>query len=269
MPELPEVETTCQGIAPTILGRSISGWRLRQPRLRWPVVFPADLRGQPVVRVFRRAKYLLLETRDGAVIVHLGMSGSLRVVPIGTPAGRHDHVDLEFDDEFALRLTDPRRFGSMHYQRGDWRNHWLLKNLGVEPLTPEFDGDHLHRAARRRSVAVKQMLMDAHVVVGVGNIYANEALFHAGIRPRVAAGRISRARYDALAAAVREVLAAAIRDGGTTLRDFVDGSGRPGYFGRSLKVYGRDGEPCVDCGTTLKGLRTGQRATVYCPKCQQ
>jgi formamidopyrimidine-DNA glycosylase len=269
MPELPEVETTCRGIAPAILDRHVTGWTLRQPRLRWPVVLPASLRGQQVVRVFRRAKYLVLGTETGALIVHLGMSGSLRIVPVGTPPGRHDHVDLEFDGDLALRLTDPRRFGSIHYQQGDWGSHWLLKDLGIEPLTPGFDGGYLYGASRGKRVAVKQMLMDAHVVVGVGNIYANEALFRAGIRPRLAAGRVTRARYDVLAAAVRDVLAAAIRDGGTTLRDFVDGSGRPGYFGRFLKVYGRDGEPCFDCGTTLKGLRMGQRATVYCPKCQQ
>ena len=269
MPELPEVETACRGIAPAIVGRRITGWVLRQPRLRWPVELPESLRGQAIARVFRRAKYLVLATEAGAVIVHLGMSGSLRVVRIGTPAGRHDHVDLEFDDELALRLNDPRRFGSVHFQQGDWRAHWLLKDLGIEPLTPAFDGAYLQRAARGRRVAVKQMLMDAHVVVGVGNIYANEALFRAGIRPRLAAGRVTRARYDALAAAVREILDAAIRDGGTTLRDFVDSSGRPGYFARSLKVYGRAGERCYDCNSALKGLRTGQRATVYCPNCQQ
>jgi len=268
MPELPEVETTCRGIAPAILGCRVTGWKLREPRLRWPVVLPRALRGQRISRVFRRAKYLLLQTDEGALIIHLGMSGSLRIVKAGTPAGPHDHVDLEFDQR-ALRLTDPRRFGSVHYHKGDWREHWLLKDLGVEPLTPQFDGEFLHGAARGRRIAIKQFLMDAHVVVGVGNIYANEALFRAGIRPRVAAGRVSRARCDALATAVREVLAAAITDGGTTLRDFVDGSGNPGYFGQSLKVYGRDGAPCVDCGTPLKGLRTGQRATVYCPNCQQ
>lgn len=268
MPELPEVETTCRGIAPAILERRVTGWTVRDPRLRWPVVLPRNLRGQRVARVFRRAKYLVLQTDTGALIIHLGMSGSLRIVRTGAPAGPHDHIDLEFEGQ-ALRLTDPRRFGSVHFHEGDWREHWLLKNLGVEPLTPEFDGEFLHRAARGRRVAVKQFLMDAHVVVGVGNIYANEALFRAGIRPRVAAGRISRARYDALATAVRDVLDAAIADGGTTLRDFVDGSGKPGYFGRYLKVYGRDGAPCFDCGTSLKGLRTGQRATVYCPNCQQ
>jgi formamidopyrimidine-DNA glycosylase len=176
---------------------------------------------------------------------------------------------VEFDGELALRLTDPRRFGSVHYPAGDWRSHWLLAKLGVEPLAPDFDGAHLHRAARGRRIAVKLLLMDASVVVGVGNIYANEALFRAGIRPRLAAGRIARNRFDRLAASVREVLGAAIESGGTTLRDFVDGAGRPGYFAQALKVYGRAGEACIDCGSTLKGLRLGQRATVYCPICQQ
>ncbi len=269
MPELPEVETTCRGVAPSVAGRRITGWQLRERRLRWPVVLPAALRGQTVERVFRRAKYLVIGVAQGSVIVHLGMSGSLRVVGIGSSAGRHDHVDLEFDDVLALRLTDPRRFGSIHYHPGDWATHWLLRDLGVEPLSAEFDGAYLFRHASGRRVAVKQLLMDARIVVGVGNIYANEALFRAGIRPRVAAGRLTRARCDALALAVREILTAAIADGGTTLRDFVNGEGRPGYFGQALQVYGRDGEPCYQCAGTLKGVRLGQRATVYCPKCQR
>ena len=168
-----------------------------------------------------------------------------------------------------LRLTDPRRFGSIHFHEGDWREHWLIKDLGIEPLDNEFDGDFLHRAARKRRVAIKLMLMDARVVVGVGNIYANESLFRAGIRPRLAASRISRDRYALLAQSVREVLALAIRQGGTTLRDFVDESGRRGYFSQSLNVYGREDLPCYQCGTVLKGLRIGQRATVYCPNCQR
>jgi formamidopyrimidine-DNA glycosylase len=269
MPELPEVETTRRGIAPLLVGQQVSGWRLRQPQLRWPVALPARLRGQQVQQLLRRGKYLVIQTDAGALIVHLGMSGSLRLVERGAPAGRHDHIDIEFDGGMALRLTDPRRFGSVHYQPGDWRQHWLLAKLGVEPLAPEFTGSYLHRAARGRRVAVKLLLMDANVVVGVGNIYANEALFRAGIRPRLAAGRIVRCRFDRLAAAVREVLGAAIAHGGTTLRDFVDGAGRPGHFAQSLQVYGREGEGCVECGAILKGLRLAQRATVYCPICQQ
>jgi formamidopyrimidine-DNA glycosylase len=269
MPELPEVETTCRGVAPSVTGRRVTGWQLREPRLRWPVVLPDSLRGQAVERVFRRAKYLIMRTAQGSIIVHLGMSGSLRVVRIRAPAARHDHVDLEFDDEVTLRLTDPRRFGSIHYQPGDWAAHWLLRDLGVEPLAAEFDGAYLHRQLRGRRVAIKQLLMDARIVVGVGNIYANEALFRAGIRPGIAAGRLSRARCDALVLAVREVLTAAIAEGGTTLRDFVDGDGHPGYFGQALQVYGRDGQPCYRCASRLKGRRLGQRATVYCPNCQR
>lgn len=269
MPELPEVETTRRGIEPAIVGRRITGWQLRQPRLRWPVVLPQSLRGERVVRVLRRAKYLVLETNHRAVIMHLGMSGSLRLMRADTPPGPHDHVDIEFDGARVLRLTDPRRFGSIHCHDGDWREHWLIKDLGIEPLDPGFDGDFLHRAARGRRVAIKNLLMDAHVVVGVGNIYANEALFRSGIRPRLAAGRVSRHRCELLAVAVRDVLTQAIRQGGTTLRDFVDGSGKKGYFSQSLNVYGREGQPCHQCGSLLKGLRIGQRATVYCPKCQQ
>jgi len=268
MPELPEVETTRRGIAPALIGRRISGWQLRQPRLRWPVELPHRLRGQRIVDTLRRGKYLILVTDGGALILHLGMSGSLRIVEQGQRAGPHDHVDIEFDG-VALRLTDPRRFGSVHYQAGAWRDHWLLAKLGVEPLEPAFDGAYLYAAARRRRIAVKLLLMDANVVVGVGNIYANEALFRAGIRPRVAAGRIVRRRFDRLAAAVRIVLTDAIEQGGTTLRDFVGSSGRPGYFAQRLKVYGREGAACLDCGSTLKGIKIGQRATVYCPICQQ
>jgi formamidopyrimidine-DNA glycosylase len=269
MPELPEVETTRRGIAPALIGRRVSGWQLREPRLRWPVELPRRLRGQRVIETIRRGKYLIVVMERGALIVHLGMSGSLRVVERGLPAGPHDHVDIEFDGELVLRLRDPRRFGSVHYQGGPWSDHWLLANLGVEPLDAAFDGAYLHAAARGRRIAVKLLLMDANIVVGVGNIYANEALFRAGIRPRVAAGRIVRQRFDKLAEAVRTVLADAIEQGGTTLRDFVGSTGRPGYFSQRLKVYGREGEACLDCGTTLKGLKIGQRATVYCPICQQ
>ncbi len=269
MPELPEVETTRRGIEPWITGRVITGWQLRQPRLRWPVVLPDSLRGERIVRVVRRAKYLVLETARGAVIVHLGMSGSLRLIQRDNVAGRHDHVDLEFDRGHVLRLTDPRRFGSVHYHAGDWRTHWLIRDLGVEPLGADFTGEFLHAAAKGRRTAVKHLLMDARVVVGVGNIYANESLFLAGIRPRLAAGRLSRVRSDALVDAVRDVLGRAIQAGGTTLRDFVGGNGAAGHFAVSLNVYGRAGEPCYQCGAPLKGVRTGQRATVYCANCQR
>ncbi len=269
MPELPEVETTRRGIESALVGRIITGWTLRQPRLRWPVELPRSLRGEHIRSVLRRAKYLVIETESGSLIVHLGMSGSLRLTRPDVAPGPHDHVDVELDSGRVLRLTDPRRFGSIHFQKGDWREHWLIRDLGVEPLDNEFDGDFLHRAARKRKVAIKLMLMDARVVVGVGNIYANESLFRAGIRPRVAVSRISRDRYARLAQSVRDVLADAIRQGGTTLRDFVNESGRRGYFSQSLNVYGREDLPCYRCGTVLKGLRIGQRATVYCPNCQR
>jgi formamidopyrimidine-DNA glycosylase len=268
VPELPEVETTCRGIAPHLTGRRLVDWVLRVPALRWPVAIPEELRGQPIRSVRRRAKYLLIGFDHGALILHLGMSGSLRILPAHAPLLKHDHVDLCLDDGRILRLNDPRRFGSLHWQPEPVDAHWLLAGLGVEPLTPAFDGEYLKTAARGRRVAVKQFLMDGHVVVGVGNIYANEALFLARIRPTRAAGRISLPAYQALAGAVRQVLGAAIAMGGTTLRDFVNQDGQPGYFKQSLWVYGREGEPCKVCGTTLKGIRQGQRATVYCPVCQ-
>jgi formamidopyrimidine-DNA glycosylase len=269
MPELPEVETTCRGIQPHLQGRVLEGWRLRQPQLRWPVVLPGGLRGQRIATVRRRAKYLIFELQTGALIVHLGMSGSLRLVRGDEPAAKHDHLDLLLDSGKALRLTDPRRFGSVHFQAGAAEQHWLLARLGIEPLSEGFDGQYLHRLSRRRKVAVKNLLMDGRIVVGVGNIYANEALFLSGIRPRLAAGGITRSRYAVLADEVKSVLRAAIDRGGTTFRDFVGSDGRPGYFSQELKVYGRSGQPCVACGTVLSGVRSGQRATVYCKNCQR
>ena len=269
MPELPEVETTRRGIRDHLEGRKLKGWVVRQPQLRWPVEVPEKLRDAPLLRIRRRAKYLLFEFDEGALILHLGMSGSLRMVETGSAHGKHDHLDLCFDSGVTLRLTDPRRFGSLHYQDDVAEQHWLLERLGVEPLEDDFDGAYLHRLSRKRKVAVKNFLMDGRVVVGVGNIYANEALFMAGIRPRIAAGRITLARYDVLACQVKSVLQAAIEEGGTTLRDFVGGDGRPGYFRTELKVYGRESLPCVVCATPLTGIRTQQRATVYCPSCQR
>jgi formamidopyrimidine-DNA glycosylase len=268
MPELPEVETTRRGIAPHVQGRSIARVQVRDARLRWPVKLP-DLSGRRVVAVSRRAKYLLFELDEGALLVHLGMSGSLKLVPRGTPAGKHDHLDLDFDAAPTLRLTDPRRFGSVHWVTGTVGDHRLLRGLGVEPLSAAFTGEYLFARSRARRVTVKVLLMDARVVAGVGNIYANEALHAAGVRPSTRAHRLSAKQCAALAAAVKDTLAAAIRHGGTTLRDFVGGDGRPGYFRGELKVYGRAGEPCFACGTVLTGTKTGQRATVYCRKCQR
>jgi len=277
LPELPEVETTRRGIRDHIIGRRLDGWVIRNAALRWPVELPTSLRKQTIVAVDRRAKYLLLRTASstlpsaqptGALIIHLGMSGSLRVVDSSVAVKKHDHLDLQFDDGGILRLHDPRRFGSVHYHGEPVETHFLLAKLGPEPLGPDFDGEHLKRLAKGKRVAVKNFLMDGRVVVGVGNIYANEALFLAGIRPTVAAQKVSLPAYGALASAVRQVLNSAIQMGGTTLRDYVGGQGDPGYFAQSLNVYGREGEECNLCDTKLKSLRLGQRATVYCPKCQ-
>ncbi len=272
MPELPEVETTCRGIAPHLTGRRITEVTVREPRLRWPV--PADLSarlsGQRVIAVARRAKYLLVATEAGTLMIHLGMSGSLRIVPQASEPGRHAHIDVCIDDGRCLRYTDPRRFGSFHWVEGNVLDHALLAELGPEPLDAEaFTGDYLYRLSRGRRTAVKSFLMDSHVVVGVGNIYANEALFMAGIRPTAAAGRISRERYRRLVEAVREVLARAIEAGGTTLRDFTGSEGKPGYFAQQLRVYGRADEPCPNCGAPVRTQRLGQRAPYWGAHCQR
>ena len=244
---------------------------LREPRLRWPVdaSLVRDLPGQRVKDVRRRAKYLLIELERGTLIAHLGMSGSLRVLPPATPLLTHDHYDLVLDSGRCLRFNDPRRFGSLLWVTGDPGQHKLLKSLGPEPLEASFDADYLAARARGRKVAIKQFLMDQHVVVGVGNIYASEALFRAGIHPRRAAGRVPRARLAALVEAVQAVLGEAIRQGGTTLRDYVSADGTPGYFRQKLYVYERSGEPCRRCGTAVRQIVQGQRSTYFCPACQK
>ncbi|HKK06143.1 MAG TPA: bifunctional DNA-formamidopyrimidine glycosylase/DNA-(apurinic or apyrimidinic site) lyase [Gammaproteobacteria bacterium] len=271
MPELPEVETTRRGIAPHIEGHTVTDVIVREPRLRWPVppALKAALRGQRLRRVARRSKYLLLHFDHGTLLLHLGMSGSLRVLPAGTPPQAHDHLDIVFDDDQCVRLRDPRRFGSVHWTRGDPADHPLLAALGPEPLGEDFTGDYLYARSRRRKSAVKVFLMDSKVVAGVGNIYANEALFRAGVHPGRAAGRISRERYARIAAAVREVLTAAIAAGGTTLRDFTLADGSPGYFRLSLAIYDRTGQPCLRCGQAIRESRLGQRSTFHCPHCQR
>ncbi|MDR5867167.1 bifunctional DNA-formamidopyrimidine glycosylase/DNA-(apurinic or apyrimidinic site) lyase [Halomonas koreensis] len=271
MPELPEVETTRRGIAPHLEGREITEVIVRQPRLRRPV--PEDLVdrlvGARIGPLSRRAKYLLVPVAgEGTLLWHLGMSGSLRIVRLGELPRKHDHVDLVLDDGAVLRYHDPRRFGFVDWLRGGLEEDSRLARLGPEPLSEAFDGARLYALSRRRRLAVKPFLMDNAVVVGVGNIYAAEALFLAGIDPRRAAGRIGRERYDRLAIAIREVLAAAITQGGTTLRDFVSGTGEPGYFAQRLNVYGRDGEPCRRCGAELRLVTLGQRASVFCGECQ-
>ncbi|MDF1628215.1 MAG: bifunctional DNA-formamidopyrimidine glycosylase/DNA-(apurinic or apyrimidinic site) lyase [Alcanivoracaceae bacterium] len=269
MPELPEVETTCRGIAPYLRGVRITRVLVRQPQLRWLV--PAEvmgLRDMPVEGVRRRAKFVLIDLAEGQLLIHLGMSGSLRVLPVGTPAGKHDHVDVLLDSGQLLRLNDPRRFGAVLWsERAD--SHPLLGHLGPEPLEPGFDGHWLAARAAGRRQSVKTFIMDNRTVVGVGNIYAQESLFLAGIHPSRQAGRISRERYVRLAEAIRTVLGRAIEAGGTTLRDFSRVDGQPGYFAQDLSVYGRAGQSCLICAAILKGARHGQRTTCYCPQCQR
>ena len=275
MPELPEVETTRRGIAPYLIGRRVVGVTLRRPDLRWPIPAAISelLPGQRIDAVERRAKYLLLHTQAGSALLHLGMSGVLRVLPPDAPVGKHDHVDIALERTSTqagriLRFTDPRRFGCLLWQ-APGEIHSLLANLGPEPLTDAFDGDLLWHLSRGRKAAVKLFLMDNAVVVGVGNIYASEALFAAGIDPRRAAGSISRARYARLASEVKRILAWAIERGGTTLRDFINPDGAPGYFFRELNVYGRAGEACQVCGTAIRQVVLGQRSTFWCPHCQR
>jgi formamidopyrimidine-DNA glycosylase len=270
MPELPEVETTCRGIAPHIIGQRVSRVIVRNPNLRWPVSrrLVTELTGQIIGSVRRRAKYLLLETEAGTAILHLGMSGSLRLIAATEAPRKHDHVDIVFGDS-ALRLTDPRRFGSLHWTRKPAMQHRLISPLGCEPLGEEFNGDYLYQRSRSRTVAVKQFIMNSHIVAGIGNIYASEALYMAGIHPQHAAGKVSRKKYWLLAEVIKEVLNDAIDQGGTTLRDFVNGEGKPGYFSQHLNVYGKAGEPCISCRVPIREIRQGQRSTYYCPRCQK
>ncbi len=271
MPELPEVETTRRGIAPHLLGRRVERVIVREPRLRWPVPaeLPALLQGRQVLEVGRRGKYLLIRFRHGHLLLHLGMSGSLRVLDASTPPQKHDHIDLCLSGGLCLRLRDPRRFGAVLWTSEPPESHPLLAPLGPEPLGEAFDGAHLHRAGQTRRSAVKGLIMDSHVVVGVGNIYASESLFRAGIHPSRPANRISAERYASLARAIREVLAEAIAQGGTTLRDFQREDGRPGYFAQDLRVYGRSGEGCPQCGEPIHSRLIGQRSSFFCPRCQR
>jgi formamidopyrimidine-DNA glycosylase len=271
MPELPEVETTCRGVAPAVCGHRIVHVVVRQRRLRWPLPnsFAKSLASQTIHRVKRRAKYILLELDRGTLIVHLGMSGSLRVMTANTPPLTHDHVDIVLDSERCLRFNDPRRFGSMHYVLDDPNNHKLLKHLGPEPLEDSFNADSLFASTRHRKVAVKQLLMNAAMVVGVGNIYASEALFRAGVRPTRAAGKIKFDEAAAIVTSIKAVLSEAIEVGGTTLRDYVNADGAPGYFIQKLFVYERANEPCRRCNTMIKKITQGQRSTYYCPVCQK
>jgi formamidopyrimidine-DNA glycosylase len=258
-------------LAPHVEGQRIDAVVVRNRALRWPI--PRELArhatGRVIRKVERRGKYLLVDCGNGWIILHLGMSGSLRVVPATVPAGKHDHFDLVLASGMAVRLTDPRRFGAVLWESTDPHRHPLLARLAPEPLGDEFDAAWLHRHTRGRSAAIKTMIMDSQVVVGVGNIYASESLFRAGIHPGLAAGRVSLLRCEKLVSAIRETLTRAIEAGGSTLRDYVGVEGRPGYFQQSYFVYGRHGESCRNCATPVKSLRQGQRSSFYCPTCQR
>jgi formamidopyrimidine-DNA glycosylase len=271
VPELPEVETTRLGLEPHLQGQRMRAAIVRNRRLRWPV--PRRLSelvaGRRIERLHRRSKYLLLDCGGAWLIFHLGMSGSLRMVPADTPPGAHDHVDIVLESGQALRLHDPRRFGALLWEVGEPSRHKLLRGLAPEPLEGAFDAGWLFERTRGRNAPIKNLLMDNHVVCGVGNIYANESLFRAGIHPARAAGRISRPRYVRLVEAIRTTLQAAIAAGGSSLRDFVHADGSPGYFQQQYLVYGRAGESCSRCGSTIRSVRLGQRSAFYCPRCQR
>lgn len=270
MPELPEVETTCRGIAPVAVNHTIADVIIREHRLRWPIPrdLPQLLRNQRIEDISRRGKYILIHLTNGTVIIHLGMSGSLRIVTAEASIRKHDHFDIILDSGQHLRLHDPRRFGCVLFTDADPNSHFLLKDLGVEPLEREFNGQYLFDQSRHRSVATKLFIMNSHIVVGVGNIYASEALFLAGIHPKRKAGKLTQQQCIDLAKAIKQVLRASIKQGGTTLRDFVNGNGQPGYFSQKLRVYDRKGEPCVSCGQPIRHCILGQRATYYCATCQ-
>ncbi|MDG1462291.1 MAG: bifunctional DNA-formamidopyrimidine glycosylase/DNA-(apurinic or apyrimidinic site) lyase [Gammaproteobacteria bacterium] len=270
MPELPEVETTLRGIRPSLLNQQIQKLIVRNRSLRWPVPdgLEAILAGKAVNSLKRRGKYILIGTDAGTAILHLGMSGSLRILDRKTPAAKHDHVDFVLHSGKIIRFNDPRRFGSLLWSDQDPSQHKLLAALGPEPLSNDFDGEYLYTIGKQRKVSIKQLIMNSHIVVGVGNIYASESLFRAGIRPTQQAKRLSKKRYLKLVKEIKTVLAEAIEMGGTTLRDFQGSDGKPGYFSIKLKVYGRAEEACDNCGSKIKHIVQGQRATYYCRSCQ-
>lgn len=271
MPELPEVETTCKGIAPHIEDNIITKVIVRNRNLRWPIpkALNTKLTQQQIISVTRRAKYLLINTEIGTLIVHLGMSGSLRILPIDEAVEKHDHFELQFKDGICLRLRDPRRFGCVLWTKEDPLEHKLLISLGPEPLNSEFNSELLFNKSRKRKTTIKQFIMDAKVVVGVGNIYASESLFLAGINPKRLAGKITKKNALDLTAAIKKILKQAIKQGGTTLKDFKSSDGKPGYFQQKLKVYDRKDEACVKCKKPIKQITLGQRSTFYCSYCQK
>lgn len=270
MPELPEVETTRRGIVEHILGQSVQSVEIRQTMLRWPVpkTLAEQLSGKTVLGVERRGKYLLVRLNDGTLIIHLGMSGSLRIIAAHSPHEKHDHVDIFFENGIGLRFRDPRRFGCILWTEEDPLKHKLLEKLGPEPLSDRFNAGYMYDISRGKTLAIKTFLMDSHRVVGVGNIYASESLFRAQIDPRRTASSIEKPQYERLVSSIRGVLTEAIHQGGTTLKDFVNESGKPGYFQQSLAVYGRESMPCRHCETPIVMIRQGLRASYYCPNCQ-
>lgn len=271
MPELPEVETSRRGIKPHILNKKVIDVIVRQKQLRWPIpsALKKQLIGHKIQQVERRGKYILLRTQAGTVILHLGMSGSLRILNKSVAAEKHDHFDILFNNNKVLRLRDPRRFGSVLWTTSDPLKHKLLINLGPEPLSEEFTAEYLFALSRSRKVVIKTFLMNSHIVVGVGNIYANESLFRAGINPKRAANKISLARYQKLVPAIKSILEKSIEQGGTTLKDFINEDGKPGYFQQTLAVYGRASKPCIQCGKIITQITQAQRSTFYCSQCQR
>lgn len=270
MPELPEVETTCRGISPHILHQDVTQVIIRAPKLRWPIPknIAKILPGQEVRAIERRAKYILIKFDVGTLIMHLGMSGRLQTLSTHTPAQKHDHVDIGFSNGTWLRLTDPRRFGAVLWTEHSPLEHKLLVNLGPEPFDATFTSKYILSQAKNKKIAIKKFIMDAAIVVGVGNIYASEALFAAGIDPRKAAQDVTLEQYTVLVKHIRSILKAAIAKGGTTLKDFLDTDGKPGYFSQKLKVYGRDQQPCFVCNTSIESMQIGQRNTFFCTTCQ-
>lgn len=270
MPELPEVETCRAGISAHITGKTFKSVIIRQPQLRWPVPehLATTLPGLELIDIARRGKYLLLNTIQGSLLLHLGMSGRLHITTATQAAAKHDHVDFVFTDGTVLRFNDQRKFGAVLWSAEPANEHPLLSSLGPEPLSTEFNGQYLLARAGNRTIAIKSLLMDSHIVVGVGNIYANESLFMAGILPDRSAGSISQAEFERLSAAVKAVLERAIAQGGTTLRDFINPEGKPGYFQQSLNVYGRSGQPCLSCGYPIESIKIAQRSSFFCATCQ-
>lgn len=272
MPELPEVETSRRGIEPHILNKKIKDVVIRQYKLRWPIPrsLPAKITSQKLIQVARRGKYLLLHfDKAGTVIIHLGMSGSLKICTASTPAEKHDHIDFIFSNKKVLRLTDPRKFGCVLWTNKPIEEHKLFNKLGPEPLTDDFDADYLYSQSRQRRCSIKTFIMNSHVVVGVGNIYASESLFMSSINPLRKAGSLSKPRCEKLVTAIKQILKAAIKQGGTTLRDFTREDGKPGYFAQQLQVYGRANEPCPSCDKVIKQISQQNRSTFYCTNCQK